>query len=133
MPRGIFCIETVWFGNRDATSVRPMLQFLRDSFLCVPFIHRTALSEAEIVVNLGHWQSLPTNEFPILYLSYHGEDARIRVEGQDNSSISLGAIGQELTESCRYRIKGLSPWLRERMMLRAFPLLEGPDKARAAL
>ena len=29
--------------------------------------------------------------------------------------------------------KGLSPWLRERMMLRAFPLLEGPDKARAAL
>lgn len=31
------------------------------------------------------------------------------------------------------RVKGLSPWLRERMMLRAFPLLEGPDKARAAL
>ena len=29
--------------------------------------------------------------------------------------------------------KGLSPWLRERMMLRAFPLLEGPGKARAAL
>ena len=29
--------------------------------------------------------------------------------------------------------EGLSPWLRERMMLRAFPLLEGPDKARAAL
>ena len=32
-----------------------------------------------------------------------------------------------------YQWKGLSPWLRERMMLRAFPLLEGPDKARAAL
>ena len=29
-------------------------------------------------------------------------------------------------------LKGLSPWLWERMMLRAFPLLEGPDKARAA-
>ena len=35
--------------------------------------------------------------------------------------------------SCLNQIKGLSPWLRERMMLRAFPLLEGPDKARAAL
>ena len=35
--------------------------------------------------------------------------------------------------SCRYPAKGLSPWLRERMMLRAFPLLEGPEKARAAL
>ena len=33
----------------------------------------------------------------------------------------------------KYPGKGLSPWLRERMMLRAFPLLEGPDKARAAL
>ena len=33
----------------------------------------------------------------------------------------------------RIKRKGLSPWLRERMMLRAFPLLEGPDKARAAL
>ena len=32
-----------------------------------------------------------------------------------------------------YYEEGLSPWLRERMMLRAFPLLEGPDKARAAL
>ena len=32
-----------------------------------------------------------------------------------------------------YFEEGLSPWLRERMMLRAFPLLEGPDKARAAL
>ena len=32
-----------------------------------------------------------------------------------------------------FRAKGLSPWLRDRMMLRAFPLLEGPDKARAAL
>ena len=31
------------------------------------------------------------------------------------------------------QVEGLSPWLRERMMLRAFPLLEGPDKARAAL
>ena len=28
--------------------------------------------------------------------------------------------------------KGLSPWLRERMMLCTFPLREGPDKARAA-
>ena len=47
-------------------------------------------------------------------------------------SVDETTVGREL-RALGFRKKGLSPWLRERMMLRAFPLLEGPDKARDAL
>ena len=69
-------------------------------------------------------------------------DQAARDEGRGDGGLT-GAEREELRrfrhENRRLRqereilAKGLSPRLRERMMLRAFPLLEGPDKARAAL
>lgn len=71
--RGIFCLETVWYESEDQTSIRPMLEMLRDCFLQVPFIFRNAVTLDAFKHHVAEWLSLDPTEFPILYLSYHGE------------------------------------------------------------
>ena len=70
--RGIFCMETVWYDSKDQTSIRPMLEMLRDSFLEVPFIHRIAVTKDAFRHHLEEWHD-NADHFPILYLGYHGK------------------------------------------------------------
>ena len=42
--RGVYCIETVWYGDDDRTSVRPVLQLLEDLY-GAPYIHRDAATK----------------------------------------------------------------------------------------
>ena len=103
MPRGVFCIETVWLEDRDQTSVRPMLQFLRDFHLQVPFIHRTALTMKELNFNLERWLEIEQEpEYPILYLSFHGRVGQLELE--DDSRIGFGDVGAYLAERCENRV-----------------------------
>ena len=71
--RGVFCLETVWYDSEDQTSIRPMLEMLRDCYLGVPFIHRNAVTLDAFKCHVAEWLSLDGTEFPILYLGYHGE------------------------------------------------------------
>ena len=104
--RGIYCIETVWFGTKDQTSVRPMLQLLEPSFLQVPFIHRTAQTKREFRLNLRKWLELPPSEFPILYLGYHGRPGRVEFEDENGSEMTFNSVGERLAElgRCNYRL-----------------------------
>lgn len=84
--RGIFCLETVWYGPEDQTSIRPLLEMLRDCFLEIPFIHRNAVTLDAFKHHIAEWLSLDATKFPILYLGYHGEDGLLqlrppRIEG----------------------------------------------------
>lgn len=71
--RGVFCIETVWYESEDHTSMRPLLELLRDGYLRVPFVHRTAITKSEFTAYLMEWLTLEAKRYPILYLGYHGE------------------------------------------------------------
>lgn len=71
--RGIFCLETVWYDSEDQTSIRPLLEMLRDCYLEVPFIHRNAVTLDAFRHHIAEWLSLDPTKFPILYLGYHGE------------------------------------------------------------
>lgn len=51
--RGVFCIETVWYETEDHTSMRPVLELLRDGKLRVPFVHRTAITKDEFTFYLS--------------------------------------------------------------------------------
>ena len=102
MPRGIFCIETVWFEVDDYTSVRPMLQMLRDSFLEVPFIHRIAQTREEFFLNINQWKGLNAYQFPILYICYHGDDGCIQFANEDEMTVA--DICAELGNNCTYRL-----------------------------
>ena len=104
--RGIYCIETVWFGTKDQTSVRPMLQLLESSFLQVPFIHRTAQTKREFQLNLRKWLELRPSEFPILYLGYHGRPGKVEFEDENGSEMTFNSVGERLSKlgRCNYRL-----------------------------
>ena len=107
MPRGIFCIETVWLEDADQTSVRPILQFLKDSYLDVPFIHRTALTMEEFVFQLERWTELEAPDYPILYLGYHGDAGNISLaEGYDGilNQVTFEAMSDQLAQVCMNRV-----------------------------
>ena len=80
--RGVFCIETVWYASEDHTSMRPMLELLRDGYLSTPFVHRTAVTKDEFSFYVEEWLSLKAQEYPVLYLGYHGEGGSIDLGGK---------------------------------------------------
>ena len=105
--RGVFCIETVWFGSGDKTSMRPILEAMQDSFLKMPFVHRTAVTQDELEYYLEEWKSLEARDYPILYLGYHGEAGQI-VLGKKGYwgkiDISLEQLAEGLGKECTNRI-----------------------------
>ena len=103
--RGIFCLETVWFGARDRTSVRPVLQFLENSFLGVPFLHYSAVTKDELFYQVDEWAESVEHEYPILYLSYHGQPGSVSVvEDGEEAEISIGEIADALEGKCNHRV-----------------------------
>lgn len=80
--RGIYAVETNWYqyeyGQEDATSIRPILQLLRDGYWRVPFISRDAATANELFHYIDKWTKIDETDdaefFPILYLGFHGSD-----------------------------------------------------------
>ena len=117
--RGIFCIETVWFGGEDKTSMRPMLQWLHDVY-DTPFLHRDAISRGEFFTYLDMWGDMKAgaakdeNQYPILILAYHGDAGGICLtddpEGVDtddeaeSSFVKLDEIRDFLYGKCKNKI-----------------------------
>ena len=106
--RGIYCIETVWYGDDDRTSVRPVLQLLEDLY-GAPYIHRDAATKDELFHYLTKWQGLDLQEqnYPILYLGFHGsEDGKIWLETSDGRKdmVNYEVLGDQLAASCNSRL-----------------------------
>ena len=105
--RGVFCIETVWYGVEDKTSMRPVLEALQGSYWRVPFVYRSAVTEGELIHNLKEWKSLDPRKYPILYLGYHGESGTIVLGEHDffgKSEISIEQLAQGLAGECNNRV-----------------------------
>lgn len=105
--RGVFCIETVWYGSGDKTSMRPVLEALQDSYLRVPVVYRSAVTKDELEHNLKEWKSLGPRRYPILYLGYHGEAGSIVLGERDffgKSEISIMQLAQALAGECKNRV-----------------------------
>ena len=99
--RGIFCLETVWFDAEDQTSIRPLLEFLRGSYLKVPFIHRNAVTLDAFKHHVTEWVGLkPRTRYPILYLGYHGEADRLYLSSKDKKGLSLSEVADILRGRC---------------------------------
>lgn len=69
--KGIFCLESEWFGLRSTISVRYALEFLRSSDYRIPFIHRDVATSAEISHYLRKWVQESHWSYSILWLSIH--------------------------------------------------------------
>ena len=105
--RGVFCIETVWYGVEDKTSMRPVLEGLQDSYWRVPVVYRSAVTEGELIHNLREWNSLDPRKYPILYLGYHGKSGSIVLGEHDffgKSEISIEQLAEGLAGGCSNRV-----------------------------
>lgn len=107
--RGVFCIETVWYETEDHTSMRPALELLRDGYLKVPLVHRTAITKDEFTACVMEWLALDARAYPILYLGYHGEEGSIDLGGGgyvDENELGLHDVGARLADGggCENRV-----------------------------
>ena len=104
--RGIYCIETVWYGPDDRTSVRPALQLLEDLY-GAPYIWRDAATKDELFLYLTWWLRLEPKEYPILYLGFHGSrEGKIWLETADGKKdmVNYEVLADHLDSSCTNRL-----------------------------
>lgn len=104
--RGIYCIETVWYGEEDRTSVRRLLQLLEDVY-GAPYIHRDAATRDELFHYLTKWQRLDPRSYPILYLGFHGsKNGKLWLETSDGGKdvVNYEVLADRLDFSCNNRL-----------------------------
>ena len=83
---GIYCLETdQWYGLKDKTSIEPALRML-ERCQKVPFQHRDVATESEFVYFLMKFLQPGNNNYPVLYLGFHGYGP----ENGEDASIELG-------------------------------------------
>ncbi len=106
--RGIYCIETNWYqdehGQEDATSLRPILQLLKDGYWGVPFIWRDVATSSELFYYIRKWL---TSDFPILYLGFHGsERGKLWLETEDGSAnmVNHEVLENHLEGRCKNKV-----------------------------
>lgn len=105
---GIYCLEVgEWFGSlTKKDSVAPVLQLLHDSPLSVPFIHRDIATDVEFRYYLAKWTQSRHNDYPILYLSFHGSPGCIHVfkENGKPAELSTDDLLSMLEGKCNRRL-----------------------------
>lgn len=69
--KGIFCLESEWFGLRSSVSVRPALELLRASDYRIPYIHRDVATREELEHYLTKLVQGRHDLYDILWLSMH--------------------------------------------------------------
>ena len=109
--RGIFSIETNWYQLEDATSIRPILQLLRDGYWKVPFISRDAGTSGELFHYIDKWKKMGKQRkdvtFPILYLGFHGSKQGqnwLETESGEQNMVNYEVLGEHLRNSCTNKV-----------------------------
>ena len=69
--KGVFCLESEWFGLRSTVSVRPALELLRSSDYHVAYIHRDVATRAELEHYIRKWFQERHTGVEILWLAIH--------------------------------------------------------------
>jgi hypothetical protein len=70
-PKGVFCLESEWFGLGSSVSVLSALKLLKESDYHIPFIHRDVATRAELEHYLRKWNQGRHTRFDILWLAMH--------------------------------------------------------------
>lgn len=96
--RKILCLETEWALNgskiNDKASVKPLLDFLRDSLDYVDYDYRTVATKEDLRYYLKYLNYKKYNDIEILYLAFHGQTKVISLPSGDIVDL------QELGEMC---------------------------------
>ena len=102
--KGIYCLEGNWFGQNDKTTVEPVLRLLETvRHLQVPYLRKDVATRGEFEFRLKEWGKASFKNYPILYLSFHGNPGEIEL-GQGESGFKLNELATGLEDACSGRI-----------------------------
>lgn len=105
--KGVFCLETDWWGVKDSTTVEPVLQLLQQhADSRVPYIHRDVGTREELDYYLAKWCQRGLAQYPILYLALHGDQEQVWMgDGRrKNSVVTLEHLAEALEGKCKGRL-----------------------------
>ena len=100
--KNVFCLEGLWDSNLKLnSSVEPVLALLNKQYPKMKYIHGDCATLTELKFYLCKWLQNRYNDFPILYLAFHGEERHILVS---DGKINLHELAAILRGKCKNRI-----------------------------
>ena len=103
--KGVFCLEGPWCGVKDKTTVEPVLRLLETlSGYNASYRHYDVATREEFYFYLRKWRGTSFNNFPILYLGFHGSKGEIFVGEGRGASVSLEDVAECLDGGCKGRV-----------------------------
>ena len=98
----IFCLEGNWESDlRDTSTVRPALELVSRR-LDLKYIYRDCGTAGEFRHYLGKWALKKYAHYPVLYLSFHGEENKLFFD--DGEEVHLDKVGEILEGKCPNRL-----------------------------
>ena len=106
LTKGVYCLETYkWYGSKDESSVEPILELLHKSHKKVPFLRRDVATRAEFEYFLHEYLKPGYDNFPILHLSFHGDDDPPGIILDDRKTkVTLDELEELIDGRCRGRV-----------------------------
>ena len=103
---GIFCLEDDWFGIRDSSSIEPVLHLLNKCRYHVPYLHRNVATADAFTHYLKKWAQRSYDDYPILYLGFHGSPGTIHLSSGRGQRYEIGLdwLEERLQGKCRGRM-----------------------------
>jgi hypothetical protein len=103
--KGIFCLESEWFGLRSTVSVRPALELLRASDYHVAYIHRDVATRAELEHYLRKWFQERHTGFEVLWLAMHSRRGLLLPGDmrRPDEKMHIDRLEEILADKCRGR------------------------------
>ncbi|MFY0606425.1 MAG: hypothetical protein JXR10_06915 [Cyclobacteriaceae bacterium] len=99
--KNIFCLEGLWDGNlNDQSTVLPAIELL-SKHRGIRCIHSRCATKSELDFYLSKWSLKKYDDYPVLYLAFHGEKDSIRLMGE---VINLNYISDLLKGKCKGRV-----------------------------
>lgn len=103
--KGIFCLEGHWWGVKDRTTVEPVLRLLETvGGYRASYRRCDVATREEFDFYLKKWCGVSFDNFPILYLAFHGDEGEIHVGEGRASALSLEDLAAHLDGSCKGRV-----------------------------
>ena len=106
--KGVFCLETdQWFRQKDRSSIEPALRLV-ERYGKTRYERRDVATEGEFKFFLDKYLVPGYDNFPILYLGFHGwcaeDDEDAFVEIGDGTTVPLERLEQWIAGRCRGRV-----------------------------
>jgi hypothetical protein len=104
---GVFCIEGDWWNQPIESSVRPVMEMLRqwDPYF-VHFMRRDVATRAEFEHYLRQWSSKKYSRYPVLYIALHGDEGVVSFGDlrKPENCVTLREIAEILEGRCSGRV-----------------------------